>query len=347
MALIICQICFCENPSPAISTSCCNSTCDRQICEDCMERLLDYCEREDEYPLCPACQSEYLLDSFAMSKPLESTYVRFCSNKNSEDYRAKVQSKATQLQLIQKIRNEKKAFLEQSFPKAITYIIDVAMKSEVNKINRTKRQELENKAKSTKKCLHLTCCGILDVNMKCDKCQSTFCNKCEQIMPEQISTHVCNKENILSVKYVATLVKCPKCLTPATKSYGCMFLTCPICSTHFDENTGQKTSVGNHQDLRIELEQNTLPSKLYVNIYPENIIEWFVKIEATMPSVPNANWKMSNDPMHICKRYQTMRLDERKNKMFYRKLQTIERMHNEKQEFNNQQMEKLFNIPLL
>jgi predicted nucleic acid binding AN1-type Zn finger protein len=154
-----------------------------------MHRLLDFCAMNKQDPTCPSCRAEFLLDDFLIAEISQNTvsqqlYHKYisqtCERVRARESQAHIE-KMNQVKLIEKIREEKQTFIAKTFPLAISLVINIAMKNELQRIDRRKRQEILNIRKGTQNCFILTCNGKIDIaSNTCTRCQKRFCDKCEK-----------------------------------------------------------------------------------------------------------------------------------------------------------------------
>jgi hypothetical protein len=86
------------------------------------------------------------------------------------------------------------------------------------------------------KCIDPECKGYLDNNYICGLCNMHVCKECHVQLEEG---HVCNPDNIASVKAIAEETRpCPTCQTRIFKIIGCDQMFCTQCHTAFSWNTG-------------------------------------------------------------------------------------------------------------
>ena len=91
--------------------------------------------------------------------------------------------------------------------------------------------------KYIKKCASESCHGYINDQSVCDLCDTVYCKKCEEVKKDK---HICNKDNIESVKMKYKNSKpCPNkaCGVPIFKTSGCSQMWCTACHTVFDWNT--------------------------------------------------------------------------------------------------------------
>ncbi len=199
--------------------------------------------------------------------------------------------------------------------------------------------------------MNLCCPGKLDDSTNtCVVCNTTFCEFCE--CPKHANAnanHVCVQENIDSVEFVKTLIRCPNlnCRLPVIRSWGCNFITCSVCKTNFDYTTGHKTTDGNHQHVSTVLNTTIKASERFG--HDNNIqTQLLVDIDRLVPNTPSlariisvlssvynkateqtALNKSSNN-LQIAKEYEVYTQNQHAYKTYYRALVTIGDHHDKK-----------------
>ena len=103
-------------------------------------------------------------------------------------------------------------------------------------------------------------------------CESTYCKDCEKKIVGDIK-HECKQEDLDSVKFVNSLVKCPRCDIAVIRSFGCDNITCSHCGTNFHYITGEKTQHGNHQNVSANLKPHNLEE-----LYGKSLNNEFISI---------------------------------------------------------------------
>ena len=114
---------------------------------------------------------------------------------------------------------------------------NLALRKKLTKINKDNKKVLEKKIKYNKRCFNIICSGVLDEKYFCDICMTNYCKTCERI---EENNHSCKEEDLQSLKYIQSSVKCPTCYFPIERIYGCDHMRCPGCKTHFNYATGVK-----------------------------------------------------------------------------------------------------------
>lgn len=369
-----CSICFFTIENESIS--CSKPDCISKICTDCTKLYIDFTSNEPRkiIPKCPSkeCDGEILYSQVRQCRCENTmkTYQKLCLDYVKNDNFDDIVSKNIQINLIQKIRDERHQFIKQSYPPAISYVIEVALKTKLNRIDKKNQDHIKHTInKSNKKCPNILCySGILDVNYICLTCTNKFCKKCEIEITDEGYSHICKKEDLDSINAIEKLVKCPQCKLPVTKSYGCDNMTCSICKTNFDFISGKITKVGNHSDDSLVLKNYDLkPSILFTKDgkYDEKILNLLRKIEHKKPKDDSfkivISWlkryiileeKMNGKEFDypnpdyeeilnkISKRYENYKLSLNKKQTYFKFITLIQK-HHEKNELTYEILEKI------
>jgi hypothetical protein len=235
-------------------------SCNSKICTDCCESYIEFHYRNNKnIPKCPSstCKDgEYLVDEIKklnnrdILKKYYNLHINHLKNDNLDD----ILLEANQKIMIEKIRKERTEYIKKEFPIAISFIIEKALHNKLKRIDKQNQEHIKDfKRRNNRKCLNPLCySGILDVDFKCLTCFTQFCKKCE-IKLMDTENHICNQEDLESLKLVDSFVKCPQCKLPVVKSFGCDNITCSICKTNFDYITGKITLHGNHSNDTLKL----------------------------------------------------------------------------------------------
>jgi uncharacterized Zn finger protein (UPF0148 family) len=145
--------------------------------------------------------------------------------------------------LILKLRNQKREFIEATMPIAVVELINIIYSSQLKKIKKGNLELIDKTIAQQRSCFKILCNGKLDENYYCNSCFTTFCKDCEKTLP---NNHQCSQDDLESLAFISNLVKCPKCKFPVIKSEGCNDITCSVCRTNFYYVTGELSRHGNH-----------------------------------------------------------------------------------------------------
>ena len=346
-----CIICFSPIIKKLQSLSCCDPSCTSCICLDCGGALLEFSAGEKEIPRCPAisCRQHYLLSQVKLlDSDFESVavYSQLCFDHFVREKKDELDNKVNHASMMENIRKQKVDFIDTNFPIAIALTIKYALSSKLKAVNVASRSNVRKSLVSmNKKCFNACCPGKLDdVTGTCIVCNTVFCKECE--MPK-FNGHVCTQENIDSVQFVKTLIKCPTCRLPVIRSWGCNFITCSVCKTNFDYTTGVKTVDGNHQHVHTTLNTTTKLSERISCLDIDKSL--LIQIDRLAPGEPvltriisllanvynananvkvNANANKNNSAyLQIAKEYEKYKCAQYAYKAYYRALVNIEQ-HN-------------------
>lgn len=280
-----CIVCFSET-NDKTELSCPNIDCNSIICKDCYSMYFSITEKDNELPVCPNNKCKSLFNSLNVKQFLaKGQYIRYdnliyevLKRKNFE----KIETTDNKLLIIDKIRKEREIFIEKSFPLAIKLTIDILLKKKMNKIDKDniKFKKTIDKMNFSARCFNVYCTKGTTTEKKnvleCDTCFSNFCKSCEVKITDK--KHICKKEDLKTLEYMANVIKCPCCKAPAEKINGCNYVTCNICKTKFLITDGTKTEYGGHPDNVNYNPVNKLSEDIK-NEYSGNIINCIREIE--------------------------------------------------------------------
>ncbi len=139
--------------------------------------------------------------------------------------------------------------------------------------------------------MNLMCKGSLDEDFVCITCDATFCKECERLKK---SGHVCDKNDVDSIKEINTTVKCPNCKLAIFRSSGCDHMTCANCKQHFNFKTGEAGGAGGNLIGEILVKD---VYKLHVTheeyLKKHKLLDLVVKLELLEPKPATTN-KINN-----------------------------------------------------
>ena len=283
-----CNICYLPLDSN-INLKCSSSSCSSEICIDCLEGYINHYLSENKgIPKCPSvvCKDGEILYSEVKkfkNVDLLQKYSKLClnhlKNSNIDDIMTETNHKI----ILEKLRRDRNDFIKKQYPIEISYVIEKALKTKLNKIDKKNKDHIKTVIKNTnKKCPNIMCySGILDVDFTCLSCTQKFCKKCEAKLKDE---HVCKEEDLESIKLVEQFVKCPKCKLPVVRSYGCNNITCSICKTNFDYVSGKLASAGNHSSDTLVLKKYDKPSMIISkDCEDSDLINYLRRIENKEP----------------------------------------------------------------
>ena len=280
-----CCICF-EDIENYIS--CSNIDCTSRICAICMTDYITHCKNElNVIPKCQGCNLEYLFPDInvsELSKETKDIYYNlfFIYIKNFLDN--KIQEINMNETIINRMKKEKEEHMKKSFPASINHVVNIALKSKLQKVH-NKNNKHKFRVGYNKKCPKVNCYSGILINQTCNMCDTVYCKTCDQIKETR---HTCKKEDIDSVNYLDSLVRCPECFLPATKGWGCDVTTCSNCKTNFSFINGNRTISGNHVNDSITLKEDKeyKLSNSFNSLEHKNVL---FQIEALLPPEFNFN----------------------------------------------------------
>jgi len=260
---------------------CYDDKCDSIICNDCM---IQYINVNKDIPKCVKreCNKNYLLSNISeLSTETIDKYNLLCLNHFLNSNSDEIKNKIAQNDIIQNLRDEKMKFV-QTFPKSIQKVINLCMKDKLKRISKGNLEVINKVINSNKRfCMLSYCNGKLDDELKCVKCSTEFCLKCEKI---KRSDHKCKESDILNIEYLKNISECPNCKIPIEKSEGCRSMKCANCHTLFDYYTKEKADHGGlNTDIKVK-EQNRLSNE-YKNIYDQNILKLLLLFENQISNI--------------------------------------------------------------
>jgi len=238
-----CLICFC--PIEGIPLTCGDPNCTVQTCSDCAGALVNYSAQNHLIPTCPGekCQAYYLWSEIKKLPPVDlKTYEQTCLDSLIKDKGDIAAKQLEQKLILERLREDRRVFIQEQFPKAIARVAQIALKSKLSALEKDKVESINENLKSSHRiCMNLCCNGHLDKDLVCMKCLSSFCQKCEKVLTEN---HKCKSEDIESLELIKGIFKCPGCQFPIEKSMGCNGMTCANCTTTFNYGTGELANHG-------------------------------------------------------------------------------------------------------
>ena len=106
-----------------------------------------------------------------------------------------------------------------------------------------------------RKCPVDSCRGFLSTRWKCQICENTICQDCNEI--KNGDEHACDPNNVETVTLLKKDTKpCPSCGTMIFKISGCSQMWCPDCHTAFDWNTMRIETGKIHNPHYYEFQRN-------------------------------------------------------------------------------------------
>ncbi|HSW76683.1 MAG TPA: hypothetical protein VLG50_06545 [Candidatus Saccharimonadales bacterium] len=277
-----CCICFTPFDHAVKQYQCSDKTCQIMFCEECLNLLINFSKSEMILPKCPGrdCKQILLLCDLPLS--LHDVYQTLCF-----DYFIKNESRHHHLDIIRKIREERKVFIDNTYPVAIAMISSIAFSSKLKEVENKKKKLF--KKQQHRHCMNNTCNGILDDKLVCLTCQTVFCQQCEQRLQKDI-VHRCKQEDLDAIHVIHNMIKCTGCNLPIFKNEGCDSITCSYCNTNFDYKTGQIGGHGSHNaKILVNLEQRKKLSVIYDKKLSPQSLTMLIDLENKEPKVISKN----------------------------------------------------------
>ena len=316
-----CLICFC--PVETTYISCYNNVerystkpCQGKVCDECAIHLINYSDNGSILPICPATGCNAIYPSSEIKKlgiesfqKYNNAILKYLVKNNGEDAKKKNEYE----KMLSKLRNERKIFVQNHFPAAIYKISSISFPHKLRRLEKSKKEHANEKIKNSKKtCFNLSCHGFLDSSLndhyECLTCSTKFCKKCEKILTP---IHVCKKEDLESVTFINSLIKCPSCLLPIQKSEGCNGMTCSNCGATFDYATGK---LSGHGSFNQKFESRNLYKLTHEfrHIDP-SLMNLLLEFESKIPNKPTKTfmstlteiYKLEETDVEIIKKYET------------------------------------------
>lgn len=332
-----CNICFESIIEEDNMNECYDTKCSCIICTECM---IQYINISEIIPKC-SCNKIYILQNISRL-PMEiiKKYNILCLNFLMNDNLDNVKNIIAKNDVIERLREEKIKFVN-TFPEAIQSVINICMKDKLKKINKSNLEVVDKVINSNGRfCMLSYCNGKLDINLKCLKCDTIFCLKCEKNKRDE---HICKESDIQNVEYIKNISECPNCKVPIEKSQGCRSMQCANCNTLFDYYTKQKADHGGH-NTEIKVKERIKLSNEYKDIYNPEIIKQLILFEHNIPKVDTirnnknilniiteyvSEGKQNTEEYatRISKTYSKNILNEHKYKMCLQKIAEIEDLH--------------------
>lgn len=249
-----CYVCLSDITRAAVQ--CANESCEESVCKECFRNYVEFSNKSFSIPYC-SCESTFRY----------TTIVRECSEEEVDKYNQIIKNKATlsvenfdehlaeKDGILANFRTERAQFIK-TLPKGFAFVLNVSMKSKIKKLEQGMLKKMELTIRKKTPCKKLLCPGILEGDERCTVCSAVFCAECE--LEKKDDAHVCNPDDLETVKFVKQIIECPKCRVKITKSYGCNSITCSICKTNFNFVTGERSYMGSDRPQHLEIKSKKL-----------------------------------------------------------------------------------------
>lgn len=270
---------------------CRNKSCTAIMCIECMRNYINISINEKKIPKCPniTCGRYYFLSDVNNFADLRIPYAKCCFNEilgiHGDIARKTVEIKNN----VETLRNLRYRFINERFPPAISYTASVIMPHKLKHLDKQVLQKIqENTMKTYRTCMNLTCTGSLNENFTCLSCDTSFCVECEK---RKHPGHVCNANDIESIRSIRDMIHCPKCHFPIIKSEGCDNMTCANCNQVFLYSTGEIGGHGSHVTKIATQKTKILHSVVYgQSLRDLGLFNLVVEIESLEPtSIDSSN----------------------------------------------------------
>lgn len=259
---------------------CSDNKCHGIYCDECITLLINYSKDENILPVCPATNCNQILLLSNLPKNIIPIYQQLCFDFFIKEQGDTINKQIVQKDILEKIKKERRLFINDHYPAAIALIADITFKSKMTKIENIKKKLIKEEDLK-RKCLNNTCNGFLN-DLTCIVCQSVFCKMCEKKLNKN---HFCNQEDIDSVNFVNNLIRCPKCNVPVFKNVGCDAITCSVCSTNFNYKTGDKADHGSlNVKIAVNINQRQKLSITHAKI-PSELLTLLITVESKEPPI--------------------------------------------------------------
>lgn len=291
MSLNECSVCFIEDQKENMVT-CFDKSCNSFICLDCTISYFKICNKDKKIPRCPSvsCNSYILYRNIKNFGKIIGIYNHCCFKELVMEHGNKSRKEIEIENSLQKLRQERKVFIQDKFPKAISFTASLIMSQKINRLEKNLVNKiLQEFEKSSRICMNITCDGSLTKDLICLTCSTVFCKDCEKIKEEG---HICNKEDVESINEIKNTTRCPTCKLPVFKDEGCDQITCSNCNTNFIYGTGKEGGLGNHgaNSKNINVKDKILLSSHYNQYLSDNnLLDLVLKIESMKPKSQNNN----------------------------------------------------------
>jgi hypothetical protein len=284
-----CSVCFCPpTPNMGALIKCHHVDCDATVCNDCIPLLLQHSLEVGVVPKCPGhkCNGVFLsgcinsLQNPELTKAFNDAVVKGLTT----DVGDAAQKKIAYDEKIKAIKQDRLKFIQEKMPSGIVKLAEIVYASRLKRVAKIQKEawsKIVNESKRT--CMNVFCNGILNLDLRCLKCDTVFCDKCEEPVVETTTVHKCKTDDIETVEYLKKMVACPKCGVHIERSEGCDHMTCAACHTNFIYSTGAASGSGSH-NAAVSLTPNKRRlSEAYSGLSQE-LKDLLVQIEDREPS---------------------------------------------------------------
>jgi hypothetical protein len=244
--------------------------------------LIDFCIDENILPQCPSRHCGIVLilkDLKGLNGSYITKYNQLCMDFFIKSNGNRLEQEIQNNKVMEKLLQQRRQFMNDNYPKAISLVASITFQNKMNQVNKTKK---EKQVQNMKRCFNTVCKGFLNDDFQCQSCQNVFCKKCETVV---YNAHLCKQSDLDSVNLINNMVKCPGCQLPVFKNEGCNHITCSVCKTNFNYNTGEQGGSGSNNKSIMIKNNNYKLSDLYKEQLIPLVFDKLVAIEARKPSV--------------------------------------------------------------
>lgn len=275
-----CLVCLESITSHAIG--CGDWLCRSVVCGPCFAHYLEIQAQEQTLPRCLAqhCRAYYLYSDIPV--PYRERYVQVCLPPLLKEESPDVQIQIQNQQILERLRQERKIFLRDHFPKAIAIVAEVVCGHRLRHLQKEKKESETIKNKYGRLCMNMFCNGFLNDQGICSLCESRFCPNCEQLME---GTHQCREEDLLSISLSHSLPQCPTCGLYVDKDNGCNQVMCGRCGTKFIYGSRELGGSGGHTQA-VPVPERVKLSVAYRDQISSEIAQTLHLIETKEPKQP-------------------------------------------------------------
>lgn len=318
-------------------------SCSTVVCVKCMESYINFSLNERTVPKCTnlPCNKYYFFSSFSRFAHLKEAYADCCLQELLRDYGDSGRKSYEIRSNIESLKRVRENFLTSRFPAGIARTASLIMPSKLRRLDKQIQEKIKKQTLSSKRvCFNLTCGGSLGENFICLTCSTKFCSQCEKVLDNK---HVCNNDDIESIKTIKEFVHCPSCNLPILRSHGCDNMTCAGCGQFFNFRTGEAGGSGGHVK-QVETKTKMLLSVVYSDILDQlSLKDLMLEVESLQPtSEPKitgiitllTNYHSSNQTLTLQQKFKLARLFEtyteatQQHKIFNKAISELEALVN-------------------
>jgi hypothetical protein len=217
--------------------------CDFSSCNKCIQK---YMLSQIQDPHCMHCKKIWTREFIdeRMSKQFINTELKSQREtilfEKEKNLLPETQDNVKLLQQQEEYEHEMKLILEDIERLQKRYDEIERKKNEINPYRILPKQKMPQLRTP---CLIKECRGYIEeqdikTDLSCGICGTNVCYYCREILN---ATHVCNQENIKTIRMIDKETKrCPSCFVPIFKINGCDQMWCTSCHIAFDWKTGER-----------------------------------------------------------------------------------------------------------